>query len=306
MGNTPAPANTSTPAPAPTATPIAGLEAINGTHLYYEILGQGAPLFVLHGGPGASHTYFLPYLGPLSDNYQLVFYDQRGTGLSDGHLDLSAITIKQFVADLEALRIALGFEKISLLGHSWGGNFALAYALQYPTHLDRLILADSIPLNAEFGIGFSQTMQQRVQALSASDQQARATTCAAPSSQLSPAQVADCNRIDALLRFYDPAKAAAVAWAMEPNTLKNADTVSSLINNNFSRVRSDMIAQLPALRVPTLIIHGDFDPIPLASAEYLQQRIPGSQLVVIAHSGHFSFIEQPEQFVAAVRAFLAH
>src|SRR5712671_150789 len=72
--------------PTPTTTPIQGLQAVNGTHLYYEIIGKGAPLFVLHGS-GGSDRYFLPYMEALSDKYQLFFYDQRGTGLSDGNLD---------------------------------------------------------------------------------------------------------------------------------------------------------------------------------------------------------------------------
>ena len=159
-----------TETPAPTATPITGLQVVNGTHLYYEIIGKGAPLFVLHGGPGNSHSYFLPYLEPLSDEYQLFFYDQRGTGLSDGKMDLAAISIDQFVEDLEALRVAFGLEKISLMGHSWGAIIAIAYALKYQVHLAHLILVDSVPVNSMFLIQFSNTLQKRTQLLSADEQ----------------------------------------------------------------------------------------------------------------------------------------
>src|SRR5262249_16016572 len=131
-----------------------------------------------------------------------------------------------------------------------------------------------------------------------------ATTCARPSSQLSPAELTACDEIDAQLRFYDPAKAAGVTWASEPNTLKNSATVSALIQSSCSGMRLHMQSHLPTPRVPALIMYGDFDPIPRASFEYLHQQIPGSQLVQIPHSGHFSFIEQPEAFIAAVRTFL--
>ena len=107
------------------------------------------------------------------------------------------------------------------------------------------------------------------------------------------------------MKFYDPAKAATVNWGLEANTLKNSDTVEALIINSFDRVQIDLDAQLPTLHVPTLIVHGDFDQIPLGSSEYLHQHIPGSQIVVVSHSGHFPFIEQPEQFVAALRTFLS-
>lgn len=299
------PMATSTETPAPTPTPIKGLQAVNGTHLYYEIMGKGAPLFVLHGGPGGSHRYFLPYLGALSDEYQLFFYDQRGTGLSDGHLDLAAISIGQFVEDLEALRVAFGLEKISLMGHSWGAIVALAYALKYQAHLDHLILVDSTPVANTFSIEISKTYQQRFQRLSADEQQELTTTCTRPSAELSPKAIGECNQIEARLRFYDPAKAAKVDWAMEENSLKNSETVRALIINSFHRMQPDMDAQLPTVRVPTLIIHGDDDLIPLGSSEYLHQHIPGSQIVLISQSGHFPFIEQPEAFVAALRSFLS-
>jgi proline iminopeptidase len=304
--NTAIPTNTLSPTetPAPTTTPINGLQAVNGTQLYYEIIGKGTPLFVLHGGPGNSHGYFLPYMEALSDEYQLFFYDQRGTGLSDGHLDLAAISIDQFVEDLEALRVAFGLEKISLMGHSWGAIVALAYALKYQAHLDHLILVDSTPVVNRFGIEFSKTIQERFQRLSPDAQHELTTTCTRPGEELSPEAIAECNQLEAQLKFYDPAKAATVDWAMEENTLKNSATVRALITSSFNRMQHDIDTQLPTVRVPTLIIHGDFDPIPLGSSEYLHQHIPGSQIVLISQSGHFPFIEQPEQFVAALRAFL--
>lgn len=304
ISNTAIPTNTLSPTETPAPTPITGLQAVNGTYLYYEIIGEGAPLFVLHGGPGGSHRYFLPYMEALSDDYQLFFYDQRGTGLSDGHLDLAAISIDQFVEDLEALRVAFGLEKISLMGHSWGAIVALAYALKYQAHLDHLILVDPRPVSSTFLIEFSETLQQRIQRLSADAQHELTTTCTYPSAELSPKAIDECNQIDAQLRFYDPAKAATVDWAMEENTVKNSVTVRALITSSFNRMQHDMDTQLPTVRVPTLIIHGDFDPIPLGSSEYLHQHIPGSQIVLIAQSGHFPFIEQPEQFVATLRSFL--
>ena len=291
--------------PAPTTTSIQGLQAVNGTHLYYEIIGKGAPLFVLHGS-GGSHRYFLPSMEALSDEYQLFFYDQRGTGLSDGHPDLAANTIDQFVEDLEALRVAFGFEKISLMGHSWGAIITLAYAVKYQAHLDHLILVDSIPVNDKFLIGFSEMLQQRIQHLSADEQLKLTTTCNRPRAELSPKEIDECNQLDAQLRFYDPIKASSADWVIDENTLKNSATVHALLTSSFDRMQVDMDTQLPTVLVPTLIIHGDFDPIPLKSSEYLHEQIPKSQIVIITEAGHFPFIEQPEQFVTALRTFLSN
>src|SRR5512140_3315989 len=71
-----------------------GFVDANGVMIYYMILGQGEPLMIVHGGPGASHDYFLPYLLPLTRHNQLVFIDERGSGRSQKIEDVSAYTIE--------------------------------------------------------------------------------------------------------------------------------------------------------------------------------------------------------------------
>jgi proline-specific peptidase len=115
----------------------------NGVMIYYKIFGRGNPLVVVHGGPGASHDYFLPYLTPLARHYQLVFIDERGSGRSQTLEDVSAYTVENMVEDVEVVRQALSLGQISLLGHSYGGVVAQAYALKYQKNLSRLILAST-------------------------------------------------------------------------------------------------------------------------------------------------------------------
>ena len=280
-----------------------GMKDINGTQLYYKMIGTGDPIFFLHGS-GGSHRYFLPYMDELADSYQLVFYDQRGTGLSDGQLDLSAITIDQFVEDLEALRVSFGFEKISLMGHSWGAIIAPSYAIEYQVHLDRLILVDAFPVDDVFLVDFNKTYKQRFENLGLETQQTFSTTCTKPFPQLSSEEVAECNAIDAKIRFYDPDKALTMDSTIDPNTIKNLDVVRLQLRTDFNRTQQDWIAKLATLRVPTLILHGEFDPIPPASSEFIQQQIPDSQLIIIKESGHFPFVEQPEQVFNTIRVFM--
>ena len=108
--------------------------------IYYVEFGKGPPLVVLHGGPGADHTYFLPWLLPLARTHRLIFIDERGSGRSERLQDASQYTVEGDVEDIEAVRVALGLGKISLLGHSCGGVLAEAYALKYQQHLSHLIL----------------------------------------------------------------------------------------------------------------------------------------------------------------------
>ena len=301
---TPTPTETSLPTPTPQTISVSeGMQEINGTHMYYKMIGTGDPIIFLHGS-GGSHRYFLPYMEQLADSYQLVFYDQRGTGLSDGRLVFSAITIDQFVEDLEALRIAFGFEKISLMGHSRGAIIALSYAFKYQAHLDRLILVDSLFVNDKFSVEFVETTQKRLQRLSPEVQQKFTTTCTRSSTELTSKELADCRAIDASIRFYDPSKALTMDSTIDKNTANNGRMIQSLVITDFNRKQQDINAKLATIDVPTLILHGDFDPIPIASAEYIQQMIPTAKLVIIKESGHFPFVEQPERFSEAIREFM--
>lgn len=281
-----------------------GMQEVNGTRLYYKTIGSGPPIFVLHGGPGRSHRYFLPHLEGLADDHQLVFFDQRGTGLSDGKLALKAISVDQFVEDIEALRVAMGFDRITLLGHSWGAIFALFYAFTYPDHLDRLILVNVRPVTNQFVVEHGDTIRERLQRLDTKAQQTLTTICERPTSELSLEQQQECLLLAAQIDFFDPQKAIMMDAVTEENSAKNGSTVRSLITTNFNQKHGAIEPGLATVKVPTLVIHGAYDPIPLASAQYIQRQIAGSQLVVLPESGHFPFVEQPEQFVATVQAFL--
>src|SRR5215471_3644323 len=104
-----------------------GFVDANGVLIYYKIIGRGAPLMVVHGGPGASHDYLLPGLLPLARSNKLVFIDERGSGHSEKLEDASQYTVENMVEDVEAVRRALNLGKMNLLGHSYGGVLAQAY-----------------------------------------------------------------------------------------------------------------------------------------------------------------------------------
>ncbi len=114
---------------------------IRDVNLYVEVMGQGYPLLLMHGGPGADHTTLL-HLRPCADQFTLIFYDHRCNGRSTG-ADVSSMTWENLTADAEALRQMLGFEQWAVLGHSFGGMVALEYALRYPQSLSHLLLMDT-------------------------------------------------------------------------------------------------------------------------------------------------------------------
>ena len=115
---------------------------LNGTDLLYVEVGEGLPCLVMHDGLGLDHTSMHPWLDPLGELMHLIYCDYRGNGRS-GRPPSETITFEQPCAD--ALREHLGFEKVAVLGYSFGGFIALEYALRYPERLSHLILGGTSP-----------------------------------------------------------------------------------------------------------------------------------------------------------------
>jgi pimeloyl-ACP methyl ester carboxylesterase len=117
------------------------LVSIRDATLFVEVVGGGPPLLLMHGGPGADHWTLRPFRR-LADQFTLVFYDHRCNGRSIG-APVGSMTFENLTADADALRERLGFEHWAVLGHSFGGQVALEYALRYPSRLSHLILLDT-------------------------------------------------------------------------------------------------------------------------------------------------------------------
>ena len=127
---------------------------LNGSRFHLETFGSPSdPVIVfLHGGPGGDYRSLLPLAGAhngrsLADDYFLVFWDQRGTGLSKRH-GRETLTIEQYTADLDALidRFAPG-RKVFLIGESWGGMFATQYINEHPQRVAGAVLIEPGPLD---------------------------------------------------------------------------------------------------------------------------------------------------------------
>jgi L-proline amide hydrolase len=125
-----------------------------GASTWYRVVGEpelagAAPLLCLHGGPGGSHDYMEP-IGELArGGRRVIFYDQLGCGRSPYPEDPSKWTVELFVDEVDAVRDALGLDRVHVLGQSWGGMLGMEYALTQPEGVESLIICDSpasIPL----------------------------------------------------------------------------------------------------------------------------------------------------------------
>ena len=130
-----------------------------GVTLHYQTRGRGEPVLILSGGPGAPGAYLEPVYDSVAHHARAILLDQRGTGRSVlGRTDSTTLTLRLAVEDIEALRKRLGVEKLTLLGHSWGGQLAMAYTVAHPKRVRALILVGS----AGAGPGLGDQMMEKL------------------------------------------------------------------------------------------------------------------------------------------------
>jgi proline iminopeptidase len=136
---------------------------IEGYTYHAETYGDPAnPVVItLHGGPGSDYRSILS-LQALSDEYFVVFFDQRGMGLSP-RVAPEEITLESVIADLDAIVDYFGHgEKVNIVGHSWGAMLASAYLGEYPEKVDHIVLAEPGFLNSEFANEFAEMTQLKM------------------------------------------------------------------------------------------------------------------------------------------------
>lgn len=290
-----------------------GFVDAHGVLIYYWTIGRGAPLVIVHGGPGASHDYFLPYLLPLARHNRLIFIDERGSGKSEKLEDPGGYTVENMVEDVEAVRQGLQLGKISLLGHSYGGVLAQAYALKYQQHLTRLLLCSTFPSTREMNEVFARMKEKMTTELRDRINRMEKDGLFGHGPDYRKARYTDEYMIAAWGQGYfpyiyqnhpdanyDPIQQGAMSWDLY-REMWGSDG-EFIIDGNLKS--AEYLDRLPALKIPTLIIAGDHDECDPSLSREMHEKISGSQLVILPQSGHMTFVDQPGLFLAAVADFL--
>lgn len=278
-----------------------GLIDVPGARLYYVIEGRGDPIVVVHGGPGMDHTYLLPGMNGLAAAHRLVYYDQRGGGRTEGLVDSSTVSFDRFIADIDAIGDSLHLGRFTLLGHSWGGLLAMRYAARRPERLRALVLMNTV----EPGHRYAVASRQLVRAKQTPEDSAEFMRIAASEGL----KTRDTSAVNGLLRalfrgtFANRALANQLAINLDPRTARNMAAVGTFTMGPLGNY--DLWPEVATIRVPTLIVQGEADAMPLEMGRDLTRAIPGSELVVIANAGHFPYIEKPAETFAAINRFLA-
>lgn len=277
-----------------------GFVEVEDAELAYTVIGEGPPLVILHGGPGLGHDYLRIALAPLlSDSYQLIFYDQRGSGHSTGVEDTTRLTMATFVEDLESIRRKAGLERMNLLGHSFGGLLAMHYGITYPERVASLILADSDPASWEMWIWYVRVIDER---RTVEDEHELAEIQAFEGWASNPKAMEEYFRIALRPYFADRWRADDLRLGLDEQVLANYGPTNRRVREDLGQY--DIHDELERITSPALIVYGDQSIFPLEAGEALNERIPNSEFVVVEGAGHFPFIEAPEEFASAIKAFV--
>lgn len=299
-----APTGPAAPA-APAVHPPGGYVEVNGARLWYEIEGKGEPVLLIAGGPGASHSYFHPWFSALADSFRVIYFDAFGRGKSGRATPTHPYSFEGDVEDVEGLRKALGLGKINLIGHSYGGLVAQAYALRYPGSLRRLVLANTLfsaemwqanndNCNYEIRNQYPETWE-KIQAL-----RAKGLHSSAPEHQKAYGEVAL-----GLFYFYNGESADRVHWDINPDVYYTiaGDDADFLIGGDITPL--DFRAQLRNLRMPTLILAGRFDRVSLPRfTTQFRKYAPRARFVMFERAGHCPFAEDSVATFRELRSFL--
>jgi proline iminopeptidase len=273
---------------------------VGDTRLHVTERGAGElALFVLHGGPGLDHTMFGSYLDALGDRVRLLLVDERGTGRSEPAAP-GTWGLAHHAADIEALAGALGLERYAVLGHSYGAFIALQHAVDFPGSPAATVVSSGIA-DARFLAQVEEELvafepvelREQVQASWAAEAHARTQedVAALLSDQL-PFHFADPRdpRIDGM-------RAAMADAVYGPDVLRAAAT------GDYGAIAVE--DRLADVTHPVLVLAGRHDrTCSVAAAEAMTAALPDVEFVVFEHSGHMTFVEENEAYVAAVRDFL--
>jgi proline iminopeptidase len=277
----------------------ARLLKIRDVSLFVEVIGQGYPLLLMHGGPSLDHWSLMPFR-QCADQFTVIFYDHRCNGRSAG-APVSTMTFENLTADAEALRQRLGFERWAVLGHSFGGHVALEYALRYPASLSHLVLLDTG--------GDAHWARQN-----AADELARGG--------YSPKKVELVRRWfngEFTPREYVP-MAMRIAGAYSHQSSLWLTARGALEGGWRTRYRPQafifagrhllkdwtVMDRLGQITAPTLIMAGRDDFVfPPECQRELAAGIPQARLQIIDRAGHNPHAEQTAEVIAAIRHFLS-
>jgi proline iminopeptidase len=288
--------------------PRTGFMTAGSARLHFRYVGEGPSIVVLHGGPDFDYDYLLPELDRLAERFRIICYDQRGRGRSADGVRPDDVTVESEMDDLEQVRRHFGLESMAVLGHSWGGVLAMEYAGRHPERLTHLILMNTAPGSHKDVQVFRRHLRRIRPAGDVEAMHSLAETAEFRAGDI------DVESEYYRIHFRPALQAPGLLDRLVPRLRTNftpgrvltARAIEDrLYDETWSSPGYDLLPTLRRLAVPTLVIHGENDFVPVDVAAHVAEAIPGARLVVLRQCGHFAYLEAPEAVLQHVRELFA-
>ena len=278
-----------------------GYVKVNNVKLYYSTIGAGDTLVVLHGGPGLSHKYLKPQLDSLlSSKFTLLYYDQRGSGWSEGINDTLKLNIQTYVTDLDQIRNHFELSKLNLVGHSFGGILGMYYGITYPDNLNSLVLIDSDAASYELRTPYQiKTINSRL-----TEEQNIYLDSISESAEYKNYNVYAYNKYYKTYLtsyFANPKDTSKLHLGFDSISIKKIDVTNTYVRKGLGKY--DIHDSLSAITCPTLILQGTESVFSVEGAEAIHKKLINSELQLFENCGHFEYIESPQKFKELIEEF---
>ena len=255
----------------------------DGTRLCINANGSGKSLILLAGGPGLNATYLQGIVDSVSLHYNCIVPDGRGTGKSVlKTVDSASLTMDRYLDDLEILRKHLNLEKLTLVGHSWGGMLAMEYASKYPERIEKMVLLAPGGPTTKFFAYFNDNIMSR----------------------LHEEDVAELHHLNSVKQpalaamipgyFFNRQRGLAFKKVMMSNPVFGQEGVSKYTMASYVADEGRRLKALGNYKGPVYIIQGRQDPIGESTDYEIKDYLPQTQIYFIEKSGHMPWLEDPE------------
>jgi L-proline amide hydrolase len=281
-----------------------------GYETWYRIVGEREetgklPLLCLHGGPGACHDYLESFDAMADTGRRVIYYDQLGCGNSAiPEKKPEMWTVELYVEEVDAVRHALGLERIHLLGQSWGGMLAMEYMFTRPKGVASVTIASS-PASMTQWVEEANKLRDQL------PPDVQATLLKHEAAGTTDSQ----EYQDAMTVFYQRHVCRVVPYPefvqrTFDKLAQNGEVYNTMNGPSEFHVIGtlknwDVRHRLPEIKAPTLVTSGRYDEATPLIAETVHKGIPGSTWVLFENSSHTSHVEEAERYMPVLSAFIS-
>lgn len=272
---------------------------IDGSQTFYKIYGKGEPLLIINGGPGMNSNGFEALAKKLSEKYQTILYDQRGTGKSVlKELNVETINMKLMAEDIESLRKHLKIEKWSILGHSFGGIMVAHYATMYPESIKKIIFSASGGIDLDLREYASANITSKLSRIERDSLNYYSSKIAA--GDTSKKTLLGRGRALAPAYLYNKKHVPILAERLTQGNSR----INELVWEDLDKIKFDCKPKLKNFNQPVLIIQGKQDVIKSETAEIAHKVLQNSKVVYLDNCGHYGWLDAEEEYFTSLFNFL--